>query len=79
MPSILMVPSSMFYQDRLIPAARDVRLLRWSQMPNPHIPILFRGTESEEYCIDEVCLSIFYFDMRMLADQQGAVGSPSPR
>jgi hypothetical protein len=49
-----MVPSAMFYQDRLIPAAQDVKLMRWSQMPNPNIPILFRGSDSEEYCIDEV-------------------------
>lgn len=56
MPSILMVPSAMFYQDRLIPAAIDVALMRWSRLPNPDIPILFHGTDTEEYCIDEVRL-----------------------
>ena len=75
MPSILMVPSAMFYQDRLVPAARDVQMMRWSQLPNPQIPILFKGCNSEEYCIDEVsCLHLFVLISRDPAKYVGRRG-----
>ncbi|WWC71188.1 uncharacterized protein I206_105141 [Kwoniella pini CBS 10737] len=50
---ILMIPAAMFYDDTLIPVARDVELLRWRGLPNPKIPILFHGCEGEENWIDE--------------------------
>ncbi|KAK1921912.1 P-loop containing nucleoside triphosphate hydrolase protein [Papiliotrema laurentii] len=51
--SILMVPAALFYEDSLVASAQDVRLVKWSQLPNPTIPILFAGCESEEDWIDE--------------------------
>ena len=48
-----MVPSSMFYHDTLVPSARNVSLIEWSQLPNPRIPILFQGCETKERGIDE--------------------------
>ena len=53
MSSILMVPAALFYNDTLIASATDVSLLNWSRLPNPRIPILFQGCESEESWIDE--------------------------
>ncbi|WWD04020.1 hypothetical protein V865_002083 [Kwoniella europaea PYCC6329] len=54
---ILMIPAALFYDDTLIPAARDVELLKWQGFPNPNIPILFYGCEGEENWIDEVSIS----------------------
>lgn len=53
MSSILMVPAALFYNDTLIASASDVNLIKWSGLPNPRIPILFQGCESEESWIDE--------------------------
>jgi helicase MOV-10 len=53
MSSILMVPAALFYNDTLIASATDVKLIEWSGLPNPRIPILFQGCESEESWIDE--------------------------
>lgn len=50
-----MVPAALFYEDTLQPAARDVSLIQWSGLPNPRIPILFQGTDTEEHWVDEVC------------------------
>lgn len=50
---ILMVPAALFYNDTLIASAADVNLLQWSGLPNPRIPILFQGCDSEESWIDE--------------------------
>lgn len=50
---ILMVPAALFYNDSLIASATDVDLLKWSGLPNPRIPILFQGCETEESWIDE--------------------------
>jgi hypothetical protein len=49
-----MVPAALFYEDTLKPAATDVKLIQWSGLGNPNIPILFRGCESEEDWIEEV-------------------------
>jgi hypothetical protein len=49
-----MVPAALFYEDTLQPAAQDVSLIAWSGLPNPKIPILFHGCETEEDWIDEV-------------------------
>nr|XP_019000047.1 uncharacterized protein I203_07582 [Kwoniella mangroviensis CBS 8507]OCF63508.1 hypothetical protein I203_07582 [Kwoniella mangroviensis CBS 8507] len=54
---ILMIPAALFYEDTLIPSARDVELLKWQGFPNPRIPILFHGCEGEENWIDEVSIS----------------------
>lgn len=48
----------MFYDDTLIPAAKDVSLISWSQLPNPQIPILFEGCETDESWVDEGAVSI---------------------
>ena len=53
MSSILMVPAALFYNDTLIASATDVKLIQWSGLPNPRIPILFQGCETEEAWIDE--------------------------
>ncbi|WWC89628.1 uncharacterized protein L201_004553 [Kwoniella dendrophila CBS 6074] len=50
---ILMIPAAMFYEDTLIPSARDVKLLEWKDLPNAKLPILFQGCEGEENWIDE--------------------------
>lgn len=47
-----MIPSSMFYNDTLI-ASADAKLITWSELPNPDIPILFHGCETEENWVDE--------------------------
>ena len=49
-----MVPAALFYEDSLIASAEDVHLVKWSKLPNPKIPILFQGCETEENWIDEV-------------------------
>ena len=49
-----MVPAGLFYEDSLIASAKDVHLVKWSKLPNPKIPILFQGCETEENWIDEV-------------------------
>nr|XP_019043149.1 hypothetical protein I302_07720 [Kwoniella bestiolae CBS 10118]OCF22079.1 hypothetical protein I302_07720 [Kwoniella bestiolae CBS 10118] len=51
---ILMVPAAMFYNDTLVPAAKNVDLLKWKDLPNPKIPILFQGCEGAEDWIDEL-------------------------
>jgi hypothetical protein len=52
-----MVPAALFYDDTLQPAAKDVGLIQWSGLPNPRIPILFRGCETHEDWIEEVSRS----------------------
>ena len=48
-----MVPAALFYDDTLEPAAQDVSLVKWGGLPNPSIPILFRGCETDEDWIGE--------------------------
>lgn len=55
-----MVPAALFYEDSLVASAQDVRLVKWSQLPNPTIPILFAGCESKEDWIDEGAVSGVY-------------------
>ena len=53
-----MIPASLFYDDSLKASANDVQLVKWSGLPNPKIPILFAGTETEEDWIEEGAVSI---------------------
>lgn len=55
-----MVPAALFYDDSLIPSASDLQLIQWSGLPNPKIPILFQGCDSEDDCIEDgaVCTVI---------------------
>lgn len=52
-----MPSTSLFYDDTLKAAAADVELLKWSELPNPAIPILFQGCEAEEDWVDEGAVS----------------------
>ncbi|CAK5271393.1 unnamed protein product [Mycena citricolor] len=51
-PAILMPPSAIFYDDALIPCARN-GTITWSGLPNQRFPLLFVGTETEESCVDD--------------------------
>ncbi|KAF8172752.1 P-loop containing nucleoside triphosphate hydrolase protein [Mycena galopus ATCC 62051] len=51
-PGILMPPSALFYSDSLVPCAVNGTVV-WSGLPNPHLPLLFIGSESTEECVDE--------------------------
>ncbi|KAJ7855002.1 P-loop containing nucleoside triphosphate hydrolase protein [Mycena olivaceomarginata] len=51
-PAILMPPSSLFYDDALVPFAVN-GTIAWSGLPNPRLPLLFIGSEAKEECIDE--------------------------
>jgi superfamily I DNA and/or RNA helicase len=53
MPALLMAPSALFYDDTLVPRAQDVRLIKWSGLVNPDVPIAIKGIETEEATIDE--------------------------
>jgi helicase MOV-10 len=48
-----MPPSTLFYDDSLVPCAVN-GTITWSGLPNPHLPLLFIGSESKEECVDEV-------------------------
>lgn len=48
-----MPPSSLFYDDALVPFAVN-GTIAWSGLPNPRLPLLFIGSEAKEECIDEV-------------------------
>ena len=48
-----MVPAALFYEDALLASAKDVKLIKWSGLPNPRIPILFQGCNTKEDTIDE--------------------------
>ncbi|KAK7055393.1 P-loop containing nucleoside triphosphate hydrolase protein [Favolaschia claudopus] len=51
-PAILMPPSTLFYNDCLVPCAVNGSIV-WSGLPNPRLPLLFIGSESKEECVDE--------------------------
>jgi superfamily I DNA and/or RNA helicase len=53
MPAILMAPSGLFYDNSLVPAAKNVQLIKWSGLSNPSVPILFKGCETEDMTVDE--------------------------
>ncbi|KAK4050123.1 hypothetical protein OIV83_003694 [Microbotryomycetes sp. JL201] len=54
---ILMLPSTLFYNETLEPYAprstHESSLHKWSGLPNPGFPILFRGVAGEDLPIDE--------------------------
>jgi hypothetical protein len=52
-PGILLLPSTIFYDDALEPVA-DVPLSQWNGLPNKRLPMLIRGIEAAEGWIDEV-------------------------
>lgn len=52
-----MVPAALFYEDALLASAKDVNLVKWSKLPNPNIPILFRGCNTEDDTQDEGAVS----------------------
>jgi hypothetical protein len=51
-----MPPSAIFYNDSLEPCAKN-GVVSWSGLPNPRLPVIFFGCDSEEASTDEVCLS----------------------
>lgn len=52
-PGILLLPSTIFYDDSLEPVAK-VTLSQWSDLPNKRLPMLIKGIEANEDWIDEV-------------------------
>jgi hypothetical protein len=52
-PGILLLPSTIFYNDTLEPVAY-VPLSRWTGLPNNRLPMLIQGIEGNEDWIDEV-------------------------
>ncbi|KAF7297231.1 hypothetical protein MIND_00956200 [Mycena indigotica] len=48
-PAILMPPSAMFYDDSLVPCAVN-GAVTWSRLPNPRLPLMFIGSDTEEEC-----------------------------
>ncbi|KIY70065.1 P-loop containing nucleoside triphosphate hydrolase protein [Cylindrobasidium torrendii FP15055 ss-10] len=52
-PTILMPPSAMFYDDTLQPCATVNGHVAWSGLPNPKVPFMFLGSDSEDDCIEE--------------------------
>ena len=62
-----MIPSTLFYEDTLLPAAKDVRRLPWSGLPNPEMPIAFLGCNAEENWIEEGAVSLSFSDYARLA------------
>jgi hypothetical protein len=50
---ILLLPSTIFYDDSLEPVAK-VALSQWADLPNKRLPMLIKGIESDEDWIDEV-------------------------
>ena len=53
MAAMLMAPSGLFYDGSLISSAKDVRIVDWSGLPNPHVPIVFRNCDTEDGTVDE--------------------------
>ena len=52
-PGILLLPSTIFYDDALEPVA-NVPLSQWEGLPNKRLPMLIQGIEANEDWIDEV-------------------------
>jgi len=52
-PGILLLPSTIFYDDVLEPVAK-VSLSQWPELPNKRLPLLIKGIEADEDWIDEV-------------------------
>ncbi|KAJ6478594.1 P-loop containing nucleoside triphosphate hydrolase protein [Mycena vitilis] len=51
-PAILMPPSTLFYEDSLVPCAQNGSI-SWTGLPNLRLPLLFIGSETKEECVDE--------------------------
>jgi superfamily I DNA and/or RNA helicase len=51
-PVILMPPSAIFYNDSLEPCAQN-GTISWTGLPNPQLPLVFIGNDSDEESIDE--------------------------
>jgi hypothetical protein len=49
-----MPPSAIFYDDSLEPCVQNGSV-SWSGLPNPQLPLVFIGNNSEEQSVDEVC------------------------
>lgn len=80
---ILMLPSTLFYNETLEPYApastHNSALHRWSTLPNPGWPILFHGIIGDDFPIDEG--ASFYNDAEVTLITQYAlslVGSDTP-
>ncbi len=52
-PGILLLPSTLFYEDTLEPKA-DTPLLTWGGMLNPKLPVVIKGIEAAEDWVEEV-------------------------
>jgi helicase MOV-10 len=52
-PGILLLPSTLFYDDTLEPKA-NARIPDWNWLPNRKLPVAIRGLESEEDWVEEV-------------------------
>jgi hypothetical protein len=48
---------SLFYQDTLLAYATDVKLVKWSGLTNPDMPVLFHGCATKEDTVDEGAVS----------------------
>lgn len=55
-PVILMPPSALFYNDNLVPFAKN-GMISWSGLPDNRLPIRILGCESEEEGVEEVRFS----------------------
>jgi hypothetical protein len=50
-----MPPSTIFYNDTLEPYAQN-GVVSWSRLPNPDLPLIFFGSDTDELSVDEVSL-----------------------
>ena len=59
-----MPPSAIFYNDTLLPYARNHKII-WSGMPKPFLPLKFIGSTSPEDSSDEVIMMHFLISMTL--------------
>ncbi len=55
-PGILLLPSTLFYDDTLEPKAK-APLPSWPELPNSKLPVLIKGIEQPEDWVEEVGMS----------------------
>lgn len=55
-PGILLLPSTLFYDDTLKPKA-EAPLLVWKGLLNPKLPVVIKGVEEAEDWVEEVSVS----------------------